>query len=140
MKDPLPWQLLADLVLALHVAVVLFVVGGLALILVGNLRGWRGVNRPWFRLLHLLSIGVVVAQAWFGAVCPLTTLESSLRVRARAAPYEAGFVEHWLQRLLYIEAPAWAFTLAYTLFGMAVAAVWWYFPPSFRRDRRATSG
>ena len=134
------WQLLANLVLGLHLAVVLFVVGGLVLVVVGNWRGWHWVNALWFRLAHLVAIGIVVAQAWLGAVCPLTTLESGLRVRARAAPYEAGFIEHWMQWLLYLDAPGWAFTLAYSLFGMAVAAAWWYFPPRFRRDRTTTSG
>ncbi len=140
MSHTFPRQLLVNLVLALHVAVVLFVVGGLALIVVGNLRGWRRANAPWFRLAHLLAIGVVVAQAWLGAACPLTTLESWLRSRAGAAPYEAGFIEHWLQRLLYVDAPSWAFTLTYTLFGLAVAATWWYFPPSFTRDRPTRAG
>ena len=70
-------QLLADIVLVLHFAVVLFVVGGLVLILAGNLIGWRWVNSLWFRLLHLAAIAIVVAEAWLGITCPLTTLERS---------------------------------------------------------------
>jgi hypothetical protein len=125
-----PWQLLADVVLALHVGVVAFVVGGLLLVVIGNLAGWRWVNRLWFRLAHLGAIVVVVAEAWFGLVCPLTTLEMWLRSRARGgSTYTGSFIEHWLQRLLYYDAPAWVFTLAYSLFGLAVAAAWWYFPP-----------
>jgi hypothetical protein len=76
----MPWQLLADAVLLLHLAVVLFVVGGLVLVWVGHARrdtrGWGWVDRPWFRALHLLAIVVVVLQAWLGVTCPLTTLES----------------------------------------------------------------
>ena len=82
MTDP-PYQLLADLVLALHVAVVAFVVGGLVLVIVGNVARWRWVNALWFRLAHLGAIGVVVAQAWLGATCPLTRLEMWLRTQAR---------------------------------------------------------
>ena len=59
----MPYQLLADAVLALHVAIVLFVVGGLVLVIAGNFRGWRWVNRLWFRLAHLGAIAVVVAEA-----------------------------------------------------------------------------
>ena len=129
----LPYQLLADAVLALHVAVVLFVVGGLLLVVGGNLRGWGWVNRWWFRLAHLAAIGVVVAQAWLGIVCPLTTLEMWLRARAGAATYGGSFIEHWLQRLLYFQAPAWVFVLAYTLFALAVLAAWWRFPPRWRQ-------
>lgn len=131
----MPVQSLADLVLALHAGVVLFVVGGLALVVAGNLRGWAWVNGRGFRLAHLAAIAVVAAQAWLGAACPLTTLEMALRARANAATYEGSFVEHWLQRLLYWEAEPWVFTLAYTLFALAVAAAWWRFPPRRRGQR-----
>jgi polyferredoxin len=134
-SDTLPFQLLADVVLSLHFAIVVFVVGGLGLVLVGNLRSWRWVNAPWFRLAHLAAIAFVVAQAWFGAVCPLTSVEMWLRASARMTTYTESFIEHWLQRLLYYEAPAWVFTVGYSLFGLVVAAAWWYFPPRFKRRR-----
>lgn len=129
MSDTLPYQLLADAVLALHVGVVLFVVGGVGLVIAGNWRGWRWVNALWFRLAHLAAIAVVAAQAWLGIICPLTTLEMWLRAQARASTYSGGFIEHWLQRLLYYEAPWWVFALVYTLFGLVVVATWWRYPP-----------
>jgi hypothetical protein len=133
----LPYQLLADLVLVLHAAVVLFVVGGLLLVIAGNAwRRWPWVNAPAFRLAHLASIGFVVVEAWVGATCPLTTLEMALRLRAGTSVYDGSFIQHWLQRLLYYEAPAWVFVLAYSLFGLLVVVTWWYFPPTFRRRCR----
>ena len=125
--------MLADMVLSLHVAIVLFVVGGLVFIVVGNLRGWRWADALWFRLAHLAAIAVVVAQSWFGVACPLTSVEMWLRARARVTTYSGSFIEHWLSRFLYFEAPAWVFTTAYSLFGLAVAATWWWFPPGSRR-------
>jgi hypothetical protein len=133
------FRLLADAVLVLHVAVVVFVVGGLAAIVGGNVAGWRWVNRLCFRVAHLAAIAIVVAEAWFGAVCPLTSLEMGLRLRAHASTYEGSFIEHWLQRVLYHDAAPWVFTLAYTVFGVAVAASWWYFPPNGRASS-ATRG
>lgn len=123
------YRLLADAVLVLHFAIVVFIVGGLALVIVGNWRGWRWVNARWFRIAHVAAIGVVVLQAWLGRVCPLTMLESSLRERGRAAAYEGSFIEHWVQQLLYFEAPPWVFAAAYTCFGLLVATAWWRFPP-----------
>jgi hypothetical protein len=130
------YQLLADAMLALHIAIVLFVIGGLVVVVVGNLRGWRWVNAWWFRLAHVAAIGIVVAETWFGIVCPLTTWERWLRTKAGASIYEGGFIEHWMQRALYYDAPPWVFTMAYSLFGLAVVAAWWFFPPRWRRSHR----
>ena len=138
MNDPLPYQLLANLVLWLHVSIVVFVVCGLVFIIVGNLRAWYWVNAPWFRLAHLAAIAVVVVEAWVGAVCPLTTLEMWLRAKARATTYSGSFIEHWLQRILFYDAPAWVFTLGYSLFGLVVVVAWLYFPPNFKRRSHET--
>ena len=139
MPRALIFQWLADGVLMLHFAVVVFVIGGLMLTIIGNFRGWRWVNGWWFRLAHLAAIGVVVAQAWFGVACPLTTLEMVLRAQARAGTYQGSFIEFWLQRLLFFQAPPWVFTLAYSLFAAVVVAVWWFLPPDAWRSRRRSA-
>jgi uncharacterized membrane protein len=133
-NEALPYQLLANATLILHVAIVAFVVGCLVLIIAGNLCAWRWVNAMWFRLAHLAAIAIIVAEAWFGAVCPLTSLEIWLRGKARTTTYTGSFIEYWLQRILYYEAPSWVFTVGYSLFGLVVVVTWWYFPPRFRRS------
>ena len=128
---------LADAVLLLHFGIVLFVLGGLVLIVAGQCWGW--VNAWGFRLAHLACIGVVALQAWLGMDCPLTTLELWLRAQDPAARYGQGFLQYWVHRVLYYDAPAWVFTLAYTAFGGVVAACWWRYPPR-RRRREAGAG
>lgn len=140
MQDPHTYRQLADAVLLAHLAVVVFMVGGLALVLVGNVQHWCWVNSPLFRVAHLVAVGVVVVQAWLGELCPLTILESWLREQAGEVPYSASFIEHWVQRVLYYEGPLWVFTLVYTLFGLLVAAAWWYFPPARRGKQVHASG
>lgn len=124
---------LADLVLVVHLGIVVFVVVGLLAIVIGNLRGWRWINSWGFRAAHLAAIAIVVLQSWLGMMCPLTLLESWLRAQAGGAGYEAGFIEYWVGRLLFHEAPTWVFTTCYTAFGLAVVIAWWYFPPRRRR-------
>jgi hypothetical protein len=124
--------LLANAVLLLHVGIAAFVVAGLVLVVAGNLMHWGWVNNAWLRIAHLAAICVVVAESWLGFVCPLTTLEMWLRSRAGEASYGGGFIEHWLQQLLYYSAPPWVFAVAYTGFALLVLASWWYFPPRFK--------
>lgn len=129
----MPYQLLADAVLLLHFGIVLFVVCGLPIILVGNKFGWSWVNSLWWRLAHLAAIGVVILQAWLGQYCALTEIESTLRQQAGQAGYESSFIEHWLQGVLFYQAPMWVFAIAYTSFGLLVAWAWWHFPPRVNR-------
>ncbi|MDE0003492.1 MAG: DUF2784 domain-containing protein [Rhodospirillaceae bacterium] len=135
-ESTLVYLLAADAVLVLHLLFVAFVVVGLALILAGKAFRWAWVRNPWFRIAHLLAIGVVVVQSWFGAICPLTTIEMSLRSRAGETVYPGSFVAHWLESILYYRAPAWVFAVCYTLFGAAVIGSWfWVRPHPFRRTR-----
>lgn len=125
----MPYQLFADAVLLLHFAIVVFVVGGLVAVLAGNWLGWRWVNNWWFRFAHLAAIAFIVIQTWLGQWCPLTILESWLRTQAGATGYAESFIEHWLQWLIFFDAPFWVFTLVYTVFGLAVVLAWRIYPP-----------
>lgn len=122
----------ADAVLLLHVLFVAFVVVGLLLIVLGGVLTWHWVRNRTFRVLHLAAIGVVVAQAWVGMICPLTTIEMWLRSRAGDAVYQGSFISHWLESILYYQAPAWVFAVGYTAFGVAVAASWFLVRPRSR--------
>ena len=127
---PSSWYLVAaDALLLLHVVFVLFVVVSLPLILVGGRRGWSWVRRPGFRYTHLAAIAVVVLQSWLGRICPLTTWEMALREQAGDATYAGAFMAHWLAELLYYQAPAWVFAVAYTLFASLVVFAWFRVAP-----------
>jgi hypothetical protein len=83
--------MLADLVVLIHFAFLLFVVFGGLLAL-----RWRRVM-----YLHLPAAvwGAFIELA--GGICPLTPLENSLRRSAGLAGYEGGFVEHYILPVLY---------------------------------------
>lgn len=125
----------ADTLLITHVAFVLFVVLGLVLIFVGKAKHWSWVRNPWFRVAHLLAIGIVVAQAWLGLICPLTIWEMQLRAKAGQTIYNGSFISHWLGELLYYDAPAWVFTFAYTSFGLLVLLSWIWVRPLLKTGK-----
>ena len=99
---------------------------------------WSWVRNPWFRIVHLAAMGVVVLQSWLGVICPLTSWEMSLRYQAGDTVYSGSFISYWLGNLLYYQLPSWVFTVAYTAFGTLVLAAWYYVRPhsfSNLRDR-----
>jgi polyferredoxin len=116
--------LLADAILVLHVGIVAFVVLGALAVLVGGLRGWRWVRGYRWRLVHALLMVFIAAQAWLGALCPLTIWEQALREHAGQAAYRESFIAHWLSRLIFFEAPWWAFVAAYSAFAALVVVEW----------------
>lgn len=124
-----PYSVAADSILVVHVLFVVFVVMGLILIFVGKFLQWHWVRNRRFRIAHLLSIGIVVLQAWLGVICPLTTLEMKLREKAGEAVYTESFIQHWFQEILYYDAPLWVFTVCYTLFASLVVGSWFWVRP-----------
>ena len=123
------YQTLADLVLLLHALFVVFVVAALLLTVVGGYRHWQWIRNWWFRVIHFLGIAVVIVQSWAGLICSITTLEMWLRRQAGGELYDGSFIQYWLQRFLYYDAPGWVFTVVYTGFGLLVIITWIRFPP-----------
>ena len=124
MSDSSLYSFLADTILVFHFAFVVFVLFGFLLILVGLLLRWSWIHNRRFRIAHLAAIGIVVLQAWFGQLCPLTVWENSLRRQAGESGYTDTFVEHWLHKILFYQAEPWIFTTIYTCFGVLVVLVW----------------
>lgn len=85
--------LLADLVVILHFLFVVFaLLGGLLVLRWRRLVWWHAPAVVWAVLIEVA-----------GWICPLTPLEQSLRRAAGLAPYEGGFVAHYLLPVLYPE-------------------------------------
>ncbi|HEV7995652.1 MAG TPA: DUF2784 family protein [Stellaceae bacterium] len=117
-----PIMLLAEAVLAAHLAIILFNLFGLIVVPLGAARGWRFVHVAWWRVLHLALLAAVAAQALAGRACVLTVWESKLAVGA-ASP--APLIMGWVDRLIYWRLPIWVFAALYALvFGYALALLW----------------
>lgn len=126
------YQYFADTILFLHFSFVFFIIVSLILILLGGYLKWVWIRNWWFRMAHLAGISFVVVQSWLGFICPLTTLEMWLREQVNEAHYTGSFIQYWLQRILYYQAPDWVFILIYSLFGLLVIVSWVRFPPHKR--------
>lgn len=122
-------QSLADVILIVHACFIAFVVGGLVLVSTGWIFRWSWIRNFWFRFAHLLAIGIVVAEAWFGMICPLTDWESFLREQGGHSGYSGNFIQYWLQKFIFYDFPPWVFTAAYTIFGALVLLTWLLAPP-----------
>ena len=85
------YRALADVVLIAHLAFVLFVVLGGLLVL-------RWPRLAW---LHLPAAIWGVLIEYSGWICPLTPLENSFRTRGGEAGYAGGFIQHYIQPVLY---------------------------------------
>lgn len=90
----MPFRILADATVVLHLAFVLFViVGGLIV------ARWRRV--AW---VHLPAAAWGAWIEFAGWVCPLTPLENWLREQGGGTAYTSSFIEHYLMPILYPES------------------------------------
>jgi hypothetical protein len=85
------YQLLADLVLIVHLAFVVFVLCGGLLVL-----KWRWV--AWLHLPAAIWGAVVEFTGW---ICPLTPLENWLRGQGGETSYRSDFITQYLLPVLY---------------------------------------
>lgn len=89
------WQILAILVLVIHLLFILYVVAGALLVFRYPVTAW-------------IHIPAAVWGAWIefaGWICPLTPLENKFLRLAGKSGYETGFIEHYLLSLIYHDLP-----------------------------------
>jgi hypothetical protein len=130
-------HILADAILVLHAMVVCFIILALPVIWIGYFRDWRFVRNIWFRLTHLLLIGIVAAESIFGMMCPLTTWEAQLRSGpGQETTYQDGFISHWLHQVLFYDIPPKYFLIAYVLFFLVVLGTFLWVKPSVGGAKR----
>ena len=85
------YSLIAELVVALHLTFIGFVVCGSVAVL-------RWPRLVW---IHVPVVLWGVWVEWSGTICPLTPLEKWLRVRAGTVGYEGDFFAEYLLPVLY---------------------------------------
>lgn len=115
-------NILADIVVGLHFAWILFIVLGFPVL------AWLNWRRG--RIFHFASmIGTVLMQAT-GTICPLTYLEAALRSGGSTAEvYPGKFVAETIESLIYVDSLTLKTVEALTLILLAAAALSFLFRP-----------
>jgi hypothetical protein len=103
-------RLLADLVVLVHFAFVVFVVLGAALV----------VRWPKLAWVHLPAVAWGAAVEITGWICPLTPLENWLRMLGGGRTYADSFIAHYLMPVLY---PLGLTRSMQILFGLSVVLI-----------------
>ena len=134
------YGVLADLMVAIHVAYVGYVVFGQLLIIAAAPMKWEWARNPWFRFSHLAAIGVVAFEAICRLRCPLTIWEEQLR-RLAGQTFNGSetFMGRLLHNLMFIEnQPEVFFTTMYiAVLVLVVQGLVMYPPRWFRLSNRA---
>jgi hypothetical protein len=134
------YTFLADMLAVVHLGYVSFVVIGQLLILVGILLRWEWIRNFWFRVIHLLMIGIVAFESIGDVMCPLTVWENNLRASAYAAanpgaPAVSNRPDTFLGRLVEsvmffnVDFNHWAFKVVYIGFALITVGCFVIAPP-----------
>ena len=97
----MPYKIVADTIVIVHFAWILFMLVGFILTVRGFAR--KEFFDKWlFRTFHLLGIAYVSVLAIMGKYCPLTLWENILRAKYDPSlTYPGSFIIHYTQRLVY---------------------------------------
>jgi hypothetical protein len=117
------------LVLFLHFAFVVFVVGMIPLLLIGLEQNWLWIYDPTLRYLHLLLQGIVGVEVLCRWPCPFTWLENICRSKAGRPLYTNGFVDYWSQKFFSMPINAMAFNGVCLVIFFSSLWLWIQIPP-----------
>lgn len=86
-------RVLGDAVVVVHFAFIVFIAVG----------GFLALRWPWVLWLHVPAVVWGAAIVVIGFDCPLTPLEKWLRERGGDTVYEGGFVDRYIEDVVYPE-------------------------------------
>ena len=126
------YSLIADAIVAVHVAYVSYVVLGQLLIWLGLAMRWRWVRNPWFRWTHLIMMVIVGGEAMLDIECPLTRWERQFRKLAGQEASGTSFLGRLLHDLIFVNWPPPVINGLHIAFALVVLATFVLAPPRQR--------
>jgi hypothetical protein len=119
------YRALADVVMVLHAALLVFFV-------VGGFLAWRWRRLIWAHLfVAAWNLSIVLLD--FG--CPVTAAEKWLRRRGGEQPYADGFIQHYIAGTIYPRANLAAELVGFAMLVVSYDGLLWirFLPPTRRR-------
>ncbi len=117
------FEIAADITALAHLTFILFVIFGAALV-----HRSLGRRRRVWMALHLASMAYGVMIEVFYWYCPLTVIEQFLRRKAGRGEYNDAFIAHYVNKLVYLDAPQWSLVLAAAIVlvgNLGIYFYWW---------------
>lgn len=134
------YKILADIIVVMHFAWILFMLVGFMLTLIGF--WWKSFFDRWlFRTLHLCGIAYVGLLAFLKEYCPVTILENILRARYNPeSTYPGSFIVYYIEKLVYPEVNPLVILIPTIIIAVFTVVVFIIRPPAKIRRKRIKYG
>ena len=116
---------LADLILIIHFAVVLFIIFGFCFPIFYKFK-FNFAKNYYIRIIHISLITIVLVATLAGVICPLTIIENLLRNSTQSE----SLIAKLLRDLLFRDFSISYFLFIYFVCFSWTVFIWFFFPPN----------
>ncbi len=121
--------LFSEIVLLFHFSIFLFIILSFILIPLGYHKKWKWVKNKYYRLIHLILMGIIFIETILGFMCPLTILENFLRNDIEIN----NKITQIIHQVMYWDLPTYQFIILYLLSLLYLIFLWFFFKPDFKK-------
>ena len=122
-------SLFSELVLLFNFCIFLFMILSFFLIPLGYYQKWEWVKNKYYRLIHLILMGIIFIETILGFMCPLTVLENFLRNNIEIN----NKITQIIHQIMYWDLPTYQFIILYLLSFLYLIFLWFFFKPDFKK-------
>ena len=119
----------SKIVLLFHFSIFLFITISFILIPLGYYKKWKWVKNKYFRLIHLILMGIIFIETILGFMCPLTILENFLRNNIEIN----NKITQIIHQIMYWDLPTYQFIILYLFSLLYLIFLWIFFKPDFKK-------
>ena len=119
----------SEIVLLFHFCIFLFIITSFIFIPLGYHKKWKWVKNKYYRLIHLVLMGIIFIETILGFMCPLTILENFLRNDIKIN----NKITQIIHQIMYWDLPTYQFIILYLLSLLYLIFLWFFFKPDFKK-------